>query len=281
MDLTRVNYQKKRPSVEITAKSKAAIAELNTALEKELKEKIEIPSFLEQTFISDNLTACFFKDSVSKEGTYFYDSGMLMLPASFKYVDYSLKKNGSGYKIVDLDKIIEYKYNFFSPIVLNLNDKADSDRSFHHCDDYPKPQDGTFFQGKGAEGCPQLFNFDPSANPIGSGLKPIYIFYYDAAENNGDKNLRTSLTTENGTDVLKEEVIYYLILLLMPEKQFVYYAIRQDEAEGENGVLQIWINELTRKDRVIAGIAVHDRLCYNDELGVFITSDAQLVSKKQ
>ena len=75
---------------------------------------------------------------------------------------------------------------------------------------------------------------------------------------------------------------YYLMLLQMSEKNFVYYAI---DAEGMNDykdgqlncqdLLNDWVT--TKYTANVKGIGVDHRLYYNDDLMVFITSSVHLV----
>lgn len=278
IDLTRIGGFTKRPKILIS--------------EEHLSKTMNnIPSFLNVVPInigSDIINACYFKDSISGPGDFHFDLGMLTIPKEFRYVKYDIIVNQSGDFEIDNLKETEKDstYNLFTPMLLNLNDQKDDDKFFHHCAN---------FKGNGVlesfrrEGCIPDYTISMRMPQSGQVLLseevkrdvPFVIFYCESK-----KDLRTKITLGNGDEIPAnpdEKIFeYYLILLQVSEKNFVYYAISKDDVSKNNNyddwekILNIWIN--TKYKNNVLGIGIQDRLCYNDELMVFITSNAVIVS---
>ena len=115
--------------------------------------------------------------------------------------------------------------------------------------------------------------------------KPLLIFYYGDAKKDKSKNLRLTSTTTNKEDggqaiTSEAETEYYLIALQMPAKYFVFYAMTKEKAIDDM-FLQDWIDKINDSKIEILGVGIEERLCYNDDHLVFITSGANLVFKNK
>lgn len=292
IDLTRVGGFKRRPKVSITAE--------NTS-----KKMSSVPNFLGVVPFQlgqDTINACYFKDAIKEEGDYYCDLGMLMLPNNFRYVDYRIEvANGDTYSVViDVDGInkTNRKANLFAPMLLNLNKVAEDDNFFHHCANSSLSKLGSP-ESWTNEGCipdnsisaitsvgeiANSFKVMESEGPLTLEDKPFILFYYESKNNLRTKQTLGDLDTLpviEGEDPDKTYK-YYLMLLQMSEKNFVYYAI---DAEGMNDykdgqlncqdLLNDWVT--TKYTANVKGIGVDHRLYYNDDLMVFITSSVHLV----
>jgi hypothetical protein len=268
VDLTRLGGANYRPKVSITPDTMS-------------KKMNGIPSFLGVVPFklgNDTLNCCYFKDAVANKGDYYFDLGMLMLPKEFRYVDFDVN---SKREISNIKIRAERDTNLFTPILLNMNDVEKDDSFFHHC--VNTAQDGSTQEKWTKEGCVPDNLLKITRNPAGflkegtnpyKDDKPVVLFYYE-----GDKDFRTAATLDrNGNlkELVGGEVFkYYLMLLQMSEKNFVYYAINATDAAAALAELNKWLDE--KYSQNILGIGIDDRLCYNDELMVFITSKAHLV----
>lgn len=227
-------------------------------------------------FGGDIILYHYFKDAVNVEGDYFYDPGFLNIPGNFQFIDYSIDNLG---KIQNLSHIkVRRSVNLFLPILYNLeevkfNSNETITQELHACEnwafaeDFKTGEEGKIF-GRGREGCIPV--------SIISKERPFLLFYYDRKTYNLP-NLRLAMTIDN-TEETKEEPIsnYYLILLPLSEKTFVYFAII-DNKDAETK-LNKWISAFN--DIKFDGIAVNSRICYNDhinKLGVFISDNMNTV----
>jgi hypothetical protein len=223
-------------------------------------------------FGKDIILYHYFKDAVDVEGDYFYDPGFVSVPGNFQFIDYSIDNLG---KIQNLSHIKDRRsVNLFLPILYNLekvkfNSNETITQELHACENWTFAENlkaGNF--GKSREGCIPV--------SIISKKRPFLLFYYDRIKYKLP-NLRLAKTIDE-TGLTNEDPIhnYYLILLPLSEKTFVYFAII-DNSEAEK-ILNVWIN--TFNDIKFDGIAVNSRMCYNDwgnQLGVFISDDMNTV----
>lgn len=209
--------------------------------------------FLEEVFICNAYRCVYFKDkSINPDGTYFFEMGVLKLPADFCYVDYKFE-NGVLY-MPDKSTLTTRDYDLYSAILLKMSpDEATPREHFHLClnDDAD-----SMVRAYGLEACAQL------VTPRLDSTKFI-LFYYEG-----------TLKFYNG----ERTGSFYLIAMVLSERAVIYYAI-DTPAYGENTEkIEKWLKLLEEDPTRVDKIRIDEPIQINDKMGIWVFPQAEFAN---
>lgn len=221
---------------------------------------MQLPSFLQEVDLG-RIRACYFVNGVLGQinldelDNVYYDLAWMKIPAGFEYVHY----NHDGTKITDLSTTTSIGDNGLLTTLLLLSD-SDKVNSFTHICSDPNCQPHTWIHT--GEGCSLKLKHSFSNISPSTTSRPFELFYFDGV-----------LRLESGKpDRLKAK--FYLIPIILSERNVVYYAIESDGNEiPEN--LKIWYTDSMNPEKTWAEIK--KPLVLTDELGIFTSIFVELI----